>query len=299
MGGSSRRVDSCLRPACQTWLRWQGQMRTWKELVMQIALWRQVVTGARKACNGGAMPRTHQRRLLASIHDVSPAFEGQVDALYDRLSGLLGVRASPCWSCPISRTARRSREILLMQPSCAAGRGGSRDVPPRLVPSRRRAQARLHAEAHDGGRGRIRPAAQGRGAAAARRRAQDRRGRHRPARRGFHRPGVALFARCARSARRGRFRAGREPSQGLAADHRAHRRAQPSHHLGEPHAGPRQELADGRRRRPRRALGHWAMPASPCIPGDTTVPALLGQHRRDLPHLHADAQTARYADLLA
>ena len=32
-------------------------------------------------------------RLLASIHDVSPAFEPQVEALYDRLSGLLG---SPC-----------------------------------------------------------------------------------------------------------------------------------------------------------------------------------------------------------
>jgi predicted deacetylase len=30
------------------------------------------------------------RRLLASIHDVSPAFESQVDALYDRLCGLLG-----------------------------------------------------------------------------------------------------------------------------------------------------------------------------------------------------------------
>jgi uncharacterized protein len=30
------------------------------------------------------------KHLLASIHDVSPAFEGQVDALYGRLSGLLG-----------------------------------------------------------------------------------------------------------------------------------------------------------------------------------------------------------------
>lgn len=30
------------------------------------------------------------KRLFASIHDVSPAFEPQVDALYDRLSGLLG-----------------------------------------------------------------------------------------------------------------------------------------------------------------------------------------------------------------
>lgn len=30
------------------------------------------------------------QRLFASIHDVSPAFEPQVDALYDRLSGLLG-----------------------------------------------------------------------------------------------------------------------------------------------------------------------------------------------------------------
>lgn len=29
-------------------------------------------------------------RLLASIHDVSPAFETEVDALYDRLCGLLG-----------------------------------------------------------------------------------------------------------------------------------------------------------------------------------------------------------------
>ncbi|MEP7222309.1 MAG: polysaccharide deacetylase family protein [Novosphingobium sp.] len=29
-------------------------------------------------------------RLFASIHDVSPRFEAQVDALYDRLSGLLG-----------------------------------------------------------------------------------------------------------------------------------------------------------------------------------------------------------------
>ncbi|KQO50193.1 polysaccharide deacetylase family protein [Sphingomonas sp. Leaf257] len=30
------------------------------------------------------------KRLLASIHDVSPRFEGAVDALYDRLSGHLG-----------------------------------------------------------------------------------------------------------------------------------------------------------------------------------------------------------------
>jgi predicted deacetylase len=30
------------------------------------------------------------KRLFASIHDVSPRFEPQVDALYDRLSGLLG-----------------------------------------------------------------------------------------------------------------------------------------------------------------------------------------------------------------
>lgn len=30
------------------------------------------------------------KRLFASIHDVSPAFESEVDALYDRLSGLLG-----------------------------------------------------------------------------------------------------------------------------------------------------------------------------------------------------------------
>jgi len=35
-------------------------------------------------------PLDRRRRLLASIHDVSPAFESQVDALYDRLSGLLG-----------------------------------------------------------------------------------------------------------------------------------------------------------------------------------------------------------------
>ena len=30
------------------------------------------------------------KRLLASIHDVSPRFEGAVDALFDRLSGHLG-----------------------------------------------------------------------------------------------------------------------------------------------------------------------------------------------------------------
>ena len=30
------------------------------------------------------------KRLFASIHDVSPRFELQVDSLYDRLSGLLG-----------------------------------------------------------------------------------------------------------------------------------------------------------------------------------------------------------------
>ncbi len=30
------------------------------------------------------------KRLFASIHDVSPRFESQVDALYDRLTGLLG-----------------------------------------------------------------------------------------------------------------------------------------------------------------------------------------------------------------
>jgi predicted deacetylase len=45
-----------------------------------------LVTGRHKDCNGAPMPK----RLLASIHDVSPAFESQVDALYDRLCGLLG-----------------------------------------------------------------------------------------------------------------------------------------------------------------------------------------------------------------
>lgn len=36
------------------------------------------------------MPPSSPRRLLASIHDVSPVYEAQVDALFDRLGGLLG-----------------------------------------------------------------------------------------------------------------------------------------------------------------------------------------------------------------
>lgn len=44
------------------------------------------MTRLAKGCNGPAMPP----RLFASIHDVTPHFENEVDALFDRLSGLLG-----------------------------------------------------------------------------------------------------------------------------------------------------------------------------------------------------------------
>ncbi len=210
------------------------------------------------------------------------------------------VRASPCSSCPISRTAPRCPR----SPAYAAKLRGWAEAGVEMFlhgwchrdDARKRGFMQKHMTA---GARRIRAASQGRSAAPPLRRTQGGGRRHRAKRRGLHRPGLALFAGRAGGARRSRLRARREPPQGLAADHRPRCRQEPRHHLGESHARPCAQFAHGRRRRARRALGIGQCPhrrpprATPlCLPLldsiDATYRAFMRTHR-----------PARYADLLA
>ena len=204
-------------------------------------------TDAAARAHGRSMTTARDRLLLASIHDVSPRFESEVDGL-PTCCALTSATGSRCWWCRTIGATRRSCPVRRSPRVCANGRRrDSRSSSTDSSTATRRgtpaAADRVRASLMTAGEGEFLGLDRSAAAAAHPRGPKPARGHHRTADRRLRRSGLALRAGRDGSAWRLLDRDRRGPSAGVVAGDRPAACARPGDHLGEPDAAAPRLLA--------------------------------------------------------